>query len=45
MPDLFKDVKNALQYGRDGIKFDIVVYGLRIRDAKLKKEKKRFREM
>lgn len=40
MPEIFRDVKNALQYGRDGFKIDTVVSALRTRDVELKKEKR-----
>lgn len=36
---MFREVKNALQYGRDGLKFDTVVSTLRTRDFELKQDK------
>lgn len=39
---MFREVKNVLQYGRDGLKFDTMVSSLHIRDSKLKLEKKEF---
>lgn len=40
IPNVFQEVKNALQYRRDGLKFDIIVSFLRTRDVELKQEKK-----
>lgn len=44
VPHLFKDVKNALKCGRDGLKLNTMVFGLRIRDSELKKEHKELRK-
>lgn len=38
--ELCRDVKNVLRYGRDGLKFDIVIFALGTRDVELKKGKR-----
>lgn len=40
VPNTFREVKNDLQYGRDGSNFDIIVSPLRMRDVELTNEKK-----
>lgn len=39
-PEMFRDVKNALQYRIDGSKFDTMVPSSMTRDVELKKDKK-----
>lgn len=38
--DVFRGANNAFQYRRDELKFDTIVFSLRIRNVELKQEKK-----
>ena len=44
LPESYKDVKNAIKYGRDEFSYDIVVSSLRSRELELKSEIKEMGE-
>ncbi|KAJ0102292.1 hypothetical protein Patl1_06084 [Pistacia atlantica] len=40
LPDSYKDVKNAIKYGRENVSLDDVIAALRIRDLEIRTERK-----